>query len=61
MASGRLGGAELARTEQYKEGKVPLHTIKANIEYGFHEAQTATGKIGVKVWLCNPEKVVKEN
>lgn len=61
MASGRLGGAELARTEQYKEGKVPLHTIKANVEYGFYEAQTATGKIGVKVWLCNPEEVVKEN
>lgn len=61
MASGRLGGAELARTEQYKEGKVPLHTIRANIEYGFYEAMTPTGKIGVKVWICNPEVVSKEN
>jgi small subunit ribosomal protein S3 len=54
-ASGRLGGAELARTEQYKEGKTPLHTISANIEYGFAEAQTVAGKIGVKVWVCNPD------
>lgn len=59
-ASGRLGGAELARTEQYKEGKTPLHTISANIEYGFAEAQTAAGKIGVKVWVCNPDKVSEE-
>lgn len=58
-ASGRLGGAELARTEQYKEGKIPLHTISANIEYGFAEAQTVAGKIGVKVWVCNPD-VIKE-
>ena len=55
-ASGRLGGSELARTEQYKEGKIPLHTISANIEYGFAEAQTAAGKIGVKVWVCNPNE-----
>ena len=55
-ASGRLGGSELARTEQYKDGKIPLHTISANIEYGFAEAQTAAGKIGVKVWVCNPDK-----
>jgi len=61
MASGRLGGTELARTEQYKEGKVPLHTIRANIGYGFYEAMTPTGKIGVKVWICNPEVVSKEN
>lgn len=54
--SGRLGGAELARTEQYKEGTVPLHTIRANVQYGFAEAQTAAGKIGVKVWVCNPEQ-----
>ena len=59
-ASGRLGGAELARTEQYKEGKIPLHTISANIGYGFAEAQTAAGKIGVKVWVCNPVKVTEE-
>lgn len=53
--SGRLGGAELARTEQYKEGKVPLHTLRANIDYGFAEAATVAGKIGVKVWICKPE------
>ena len=50
--SGRLGGAELARVEQYKEGKVPLHTLRANIDYGFVEANTTAGKIGVKVWIC---------
>ena len=53
--SGRLGGAELARFEQYKEGRVPLHTLKANIEYGFVEANTTAGKIGVKVWICHKE------
>ena len=53
--SGRLGGAELARTEEYREGKVPLHTLKANIDYGFSEAQTVAGLIGVKVWICKPE------
>ena len=53
--SGRLGGAELARFEQYKEGRVPLHTLKANIDYGFVEANTTAGKIGVKVWICNKE------
>jgi len=50
--SGRLGGAELARRENYKEGKVPLHTLRANIEYGFAEAHTVAGKVGVKVWIC---------
>ncbi|MDO9540715.1 MAG: 30S ribosomal protein S3 [Kiritimatiellia bacterium] len=50
--SGRLGGAELARRESYKEGKVPLHTLRANIEYGFAEAHTVAGKVGVKVWIC---------
>ena len=53
--AGRLGGAELARTEQYKEGRVPLHTLKANIDYGFTEANTTAGKIGVKVWICHKE------
>ena len=53
--SGRLGGAELARTEEYREGKVPLHTLKANIDYGFSEAHTVAGQIGVKVWICKPE------
>ena len=46
--SGRLGGAEIARTEEYREGKVPLHTLRANIDYGFAEARTLAGKIGVK-------------
>ena len=55
--SGRLGGAELARRESYKEGKVPLHTLRANIEYGFAEAHTVAGKVGIKVWICkNPEE-----
>ena len=54
--SGRLGGAELARTEQYKDGKVPLHTLRANITYGFAEAHTTAGLLGVKVWICkSPE------
>ncbi len=55
--SGRLGGAELARFEQYKEGRVPLHTLKANIDYGFVEANTTAGKIGVKVWICHKENM----
>ncbi len=55
--AGRLGGAELARREEYKEGKVPLHTLRANVEYGFSEANTVAGKIGVKVWICKkPEE-----
>ncbi len=55
--AGRLGGAELARREEYKEGKVPLHTLRANVEYGFAEANTVAGKIGVKVWICRqPEE-----
>jgi len=57
MVSGRLGGADLARRENYKEGKVPLHTLRANIEYGFAEAHTVAGKVGVKVWICRkPEE-----
>jgi small subunit ribosomal protein S3 len=55
-ASGRLGQAELARTEWYKEGKIPLHTLKANIEYGFAEANTTAGIIGVKVWICKKKE-----
>lgn len=51
MTSGRLGGAEMARTEQYDEGTVPLHTLRANIDYGFAEANTQYGIIGVKVWV----------
>ncbi len=51
QCSGRLGGAEMARTEWYREGRVPLHTLRANIDYGFIEANTTFGKIGVKVWV----------
>ena len=53
--AGRLGGAELARSEQYKEGKIPLHTLRAIIDYGFAEANTTAGKIGIKVWICHKE------
>ncbi len=63
MCAGRLAGAEIARTEWYAEGKVPLHTLRANIDYGFAEANTAYGKIGVKVWIYKgeilPRKAVK--
>ena len=51
--SGRLGGAEMSRTEELKEGRVPLHTLRADIDYGFAEAHTTFGKIGVKVWVYN--------
>jgi small subunit ribosomal protein S3 len=53
-ASGRLGGSELARCEWYKEGRIPLHTLRANIEFGFSEAATQTGRVGIKVWICRP-------
>ncbi|MDR3288713.1 MAG: 30S ribosomal protein S3, partial [Peptococcaceae bacterium] len=53
--SGRLAGAEIARTEWYNEGKVPLHTLRADIDYGFAEANTTYGKIGVKVWIYKGE------
>lgn len=53
--AGRLGGAEIARTEWYSEGKVPLHTLRADIDYGFAEANTTYGKIGVKVWVYKGE------
>lgn len=52
MCSGRLGGAEMARTEQYKQGRIPLHTLRANIDYGTATAHTIYGAIGVKVWIC---------
>ncbi|MCX7712568.1 MAG: 30S ribosomal protein S3 [Chthoniobacterales bacterium] len=54
--SGRLGGAEIARSEWYLEGKVPLHTLRIPIDYGFAEANTVAGKIGVKCWICKPEE-----
>lgn len=53
--AGRLGGAEIARTEQYHEGTIPLQTLRADIEYGFAEANTTYGKIGVKVWVYKGE------
>lgn len=52
LVSGRLGGAEIARSESYKEGKIPLHTLRANIDYGTTEANTVAGIIGIKVWIC---------
>ena len=55
MSSGRLGGAEMARTEGYQEGSVPLHTLRADIDYGFAEADTTYGKIGIKVWINKGE------
>jgi small subunit ribosomal protein S3 len=55
MCSGRLGGAEMARREQYKEGRIPLHTLRADIDYAIATAQTIYGLIGVKVWICKGE------
>ncbi len=55
MISGRLNGADIARTEWYREGRVPLHTFRANVDYGFAEARTTYGVIGVKVWIFNGE------
>jgi len=59
IISGRIGGAEIARHEQYSEGKVPLHTLRANIDYGIAEALTTYGKIGVKVWINLGEVDIK--
>jgi small subunit ribosomal protein S3 len=53
--AGRLGGAEMARTEEYKEGRIPLHTLRADIDYAISEAQTIYGKIGIKVWIFKGE------
>jgi small subunit ribosomal protein S3 len=58
--SGRLGGAEMSRTEEAKEGRIPLHTLRADIDYGFAEAHTAFGSIGGKVWVYNGMKYGKE-
>lgn len=55
MCAGRLGGAEIARTEWYREGRVPLHTLRADIDYGFAEAMTTYGLIGIKVWIFKGE------
>src|SRR5438874_11496611 len=59
QVSGRLGGAEMARTESYSEGRVPLHTLRADIDYGFFEARTTFGRIGVKVWINKGEIMPK--
>jgi small subunit ribosomal protein S3 len=55
MISGRLGGAEMARSETYKEGRIPLHTFRADIDYALAEAHTKVGLLGIKVWICNGE------
>jgi len=55
MCGGRLGGAEIARVEQYKEGRIPLHTLRADIDYAQATARTIYGAIGVKVWICRGE------
>jgi small subunit ribosomal protein S3 len=55
MVAGRLGGAEMARTEGYKDGRIPLHTFRADIDFAISEAQTSYGKIGVKIWICKGE------
>ena len=55
MCAGRLGGAEMARTEQYKDGRIPLHTLRADIDYAVARAETIYGSIGIKVWICRGE------
>ncbi len=55
LISGRLGGAEMARSEMYKDGRIPLHTLRADIDYALAEAHTKVGVIGIKVWICNGE------
>ena len=60
QCSGRLGGAEMSRSEQYREGQVPLHTLRANIDYGLFEAHTTFGRIGVKVWIYKGEATLRE-
>ncbi len=60
QCAGRLGGAEMSRSEFYREGRVPLHTLRANIDYGFYEAKTTFGRIGVKVWIYKGDLTAKE-
>ena len=60
ICSGRLGGAEMARTEQYREGRIPLHTLRADIDYGFIDARTTYGIIGIKVFIFKGE-ILKKN
>ena len=59
--SGRLGGADMARAEGYSEGNVPLHTLRADIDYATAEADTTYGKLGVKVWICKGEILPEQN
>ena len=59
MCGGRLGGAEMARREQYKEGRIPLHTLRADIDYGTYTSHTTYGAIGVKVWIFSGEVIGK--
>src|ERR1051326_6035445 len=59
-SSGRLNGAEISRSEWYREGKVPLHTLRTGIDYGFSEANTVYGKIGGKCWICKKEEAPVE-
>jgi len=61
MCAGRLGGAEMARTEQYKDGRIPLHTIRADIDYSTATGQTIYGAIGIKVWICRGEILGKRS
>jgi small subunit ribosomal protein S3 len=65
QCSGRLGGAEMSRTEWYREGRVPLHTLRADIDYGMREARTSSGRVGVKVWIYKgdivPYKAVNDD
>jgi small subunit ribosomal protein S3 len=58
--AGRLGGAEISRAEWYREGKIPLHTLRTPIDYGFAEARTTYGIIGVKCWICKPVAALEE-
>mgnify|MGYP000848551894 FL=1 len=60
QCSGRLGGAEMSRSEFYREGRVPLHTLRANIDYGFYEAKTTVGRLGVKVWIYKGDMTERE-
>ncbi|GMV53588.1 MAG: 30S ribosomal protein S3 [Chlorobi bacterium] len=60
MCSGRLGGADMSRTEQYKEGRVPLHTLRSDIDYAMGRAETVYGSIGVKVWICRGDIIGKQ-
>ena len=61
MTAGRLGGSEMGRREQYKQGRIPLHTLRADIDYGTATAMTIYGTIGVKVWLCKGEVLDAKN